>query len=150
MQGYLGDREKHFGFEATACEVASVSLLLRCSLTILERSSGKVQASSPISVLEVAGEAVLEVFALGSAPVRAGFARSGARTSVLPRVQLTERSGAGPGGGGRAGPGPVPSVALAAATFPRCARIFVMTLRSVMTATIRIVAPHAQTSGSTS
>ena len=85
----VGDREKHFAFEATACEVASVSLLLRCSVTILERSSGKVQASSPISVLEVAGEAVLEVFALGSAPVRAGLARSLRRDSRrhLPEVR---------------------------------------------------------------
>ena len=44
----------------------------------------------------------------------------------------------------REGPGPVPSVAIAAAAFPRFVRIFVMTLRSVMTATIRIVAPHTR------
>ncbi len=82
---------------------------------------------------------------------RAGSSRprpSGARTSLLPRAQLTEGAGAGPGGGGREGPGP--SVALAAPAFPRCARILVMTLRSVMIATTRIVAPHAQRSGSTS
>ena len=57
---------------------------------------------------------------------------------------MTEGSGAGPGGWWWGGPGPDPSVAVAAATFARCARIFVMTLRSVMIATIRIVAPHAR------
>jgi len=57
---------------------------------------------------------------------------------------LTEGSGAGPGGGWRGGPGPDPSAAVAAATFARCVRIVVMTLLSVMTATTRMVAPHAR------
>lgn len=94
--------------------------------------------------MEAAGEAALEVSALQGLPVRAGFAPSGHRTSLLSRVQLTEGSGAGPGDGWRGGPGPDPSVAVAAPAFLMCARIFVMTLLSVMTATIRIVAPHAR------
>jgi hypothetical protein len=63
---------------------------------------------------------VLEEFALPSVPVRAGFARSGHRTSLLSWIQLTEGSGAGPGDGWRGGPGPDPSVAVAAADFARC------------------------------
>jgi hypothetical protein len=49
-----------------------------------------------------------------------GFARAGRRTRLLPRVQLTEGSGAGPGDGWRGGPGLDPSVAVAAADFARC------------------------------
>jgi hypothetical protein len=46
--------------------------------------------------MEAEGVAGLEVSALQRLPERAGFAPSGDRVSVLPRVQLTEGSGAGP------------------------------------------------------
>ena len=105
---------------------------------IFAESTGSV---SPRGAWNDAGDVAFEVFALKSVRVGTGFARSGDRTSLLPRVQLTEGSDAGPGGGWRGGPGPDPSVAVAAATFARCVRIFVMTLLSVMTATI---APHAR------
>lgn len=95
--------------------------------------------------MEAAGEAALEVFSLQRLPVRAGFAPSGHRTSLLPGGSVDVRDPrAGPGDGWRGGPGPDPSVAVAAPAFLMCARIFVMTLLSVMTATIRIVAPHAR------
>jgi len=42
--------------------------------------------------MEAAGEAAVEVFV----SLRAGFAPSGHRAGLLPRVELTEESGAGP------------------------------------------------------
>lgn len=91
-----------------------------------------------------AGDAALEVIGLPRVSLRTGFAPSGHWGSLLSRVQLTEGSGAGPGERWRGAPGPDPSVAVAVAGFARCARIFVITLLSVMIATIRMVAPHAR------
>ncbi len=82
--------------------------------------------------LERSGSGAVGALALENAPVRTGLAPSGDRTSVLPRAPLTGDRAPALGGGGRAGPGPDPSVAVAAATFPRCLRIFEITIRQIV------------------
>ena len=83
----IRDREKHFAFDSTACEIPSVSIRFPCSLTSLERTLRKVQADDASALTLVSAmldlARIIHEGSLRGAPEARGYkARDGSATKA--------------------------------------------------------------------